>query len=108
MAPVVREFRSDDFETLWRLDQECFPPGVAYSRRELKAYIRSRGSFALVAIDGDDKEAKGFIVAHSGSAGHIVTIDVSAQARRAGVGTLLLRAAEDRLRASGARSVGLE
>ena len=40
--------------------------------------------------------------------GHIITIDVIATARRAGVGSLLLRAAEDRLRAARCRTVELE
>lgn len=108
MTLSVRDFRPDDFETLWRMDQECFAPGIAYSKQELKAYIRHHGSFTLVATDGDENMPKGFVVAHSGARGHIVTIDVSPKARRSGIGTLLLRTAEDRLRAGGARSVGLE
>ena len=52
----------------------------------------------------------GFIVAepeHHGS-GHVITIDVIATARRSGVGSLLLRSAEDRLRAAGSSSIELE
>src|SRR5581483_12527535 len=37
---VIREFETGDFEILWRMDQECFPPGIAYSKQELRAYIR--------------------------------------------------------------------
>ena len=92
---------------MWRLDQECFPPGISYSRMELKFYMRKRGSFTLVAADGDERIA-GFIVAHAGSTGHIVTIDVIATARRAGVGSQLLRTAEDRLRDAGSKGVTLE
>ena len=40
--------------------------------------------------------------------GHIITIDVIAPARRFGVGSLLLRAAEDRLHAADCRAVELE
>jgi len=40
--------------------------------------------------------------------GHIITIDVVAEARRAGVGSALLRAAEDQLLRSGVRTVALE
>jgi ribosomal protein S18 acetylase RimI-like enzyme len=40
--------------------------------------------------------------------GHIVTIDVVLSARREGVGTLLMKAAEDRLRCAGVRTMGLE
>ncbi len=47
-------------------------------------------------------------MAHRGTVGHIITIDVLAPARRAGVGSMLLQAAEDRLREQGSRAVGLE
>jgi [ribosomal protein S18]-alanine N-acetyltransferase len=105
---AIRDFRPDDFEALWRLDQECFPPGVSYSKQELKAYIRSRGTFTLVAVDPENNGTRGFIVAHAGSTGHIITIDVSPQSRRERVGSKLLAAAEDRLRTAGAQAVGLE
>ena len=45
----VREFRPSDFETLWRIDQGCFAPGISYSAQELRYYIRRRGAFTLVA-----------------------------------------------------------
>jgi ribosomal-protein-alanine N-acetyltransferase len=117
VAFVIRDFKTEDFETLWRMDQECFPPGIAYSKPELKAYLRHRGSFTLVAVDAtttkaaatkEDGKIAGFVVVHSGPTGHIITIDVIAGARRSGVGSLLLQAGEDRLRAAGSRAVGLE
>jgi len=128
---TIRDFQPADFDTLWRVDQECFPPGISYSRTELKVYIRRRSSFTLVAVstagdlaDPDLGDARkysppiasahvgvaGFIVAEADNrgSGHIITIDVIAAARRFGVGSLLLRAAEDRLRAARCRSVELE
>ena len=128
----IRDFRLDDFETLWRIDQECFSPGISYSRPELKFYIRRRGSFTLVAEKETEKEAEkpadkvaervpekaraapieekiaGFIVTQTGRTGHIITIDVIAAARRSGVGSRLLEAAEDRLRRAGSKAVSLE
>ena len=112
VAFVIRDFKTEDFETLWRMDQQCFPPGIAYSKQELKAYVRHRGSFTLVAADAattkEDGRIAGFIVVHGGPTGHIITIDVIAGVRRSGVGSLLLQAGEDRLRAAGSRVVGLE
>jgi ribosomal-protein-alanine N-acetyltransferase len=128
---TIRDFQPADFDTLWRIDQLCFPLGISYSRAELKLYIRRRGSFTLLAVDAaplttdvpdsgkgkktflsnplKDVAIAGFIVAEAGrNAGHIITIDVTAPARRAGVGSLLLRAAEDRLRAAHCRSVARE
>jgi [ribosomal protein S18]-alanine N-acetyltransferase len=107
VATVVRDYKSEDFESLWRMDQACFPPGISYSRRELRDFVRHRGSFTLVATN-EKAELQGFIVGHCGKTGHIVTIDVDPSARRSGVGSLLLRNAEDRIRASGCRAVGLE
>ncbi len=108
VAFVIRDFKSEDFEALWLMDQECFPPGIAYSKQELKSYIRHRGSFTLVADDSTAGKVAGFIVAHGGPTGHVITIDVISTARRAGVGSLLLQAAENRLRGAGSRAVGLE
>jgi ribosomal-protein-alanine N-acetyltransferase len=128
MTPVpfaIRDFEPADFDTLWRIDQDCFPPGISYSRAELKFYIRRPGSFTLLAVDtpqlatdsADKKKSSspvakavaGFIVAEAARGnGHIITIDVIVSARRSGVGSLLLRTAEDRLRATQCRSVELE
>jgi ribosomal-protein-alanine N-acetyltransferase len=104
---TIRDFQPADFEKLWRIDQDCFSPGISYSRAELKYYMRRRGSFTLVAADAES-EIAGFIVAHAGTRGHIITIDVIATARRSGVGSRLLHAAEQRLQAAGSPEVSLE
>jgi ribosomal-protein-alanine N-acetyltransferase len=128
---TIRDFQPADFDTLWRIDQDCFPPGISYSRTELKVYMHRRGSFTLIAVEApraasavpDSGQGKknslpvlppnapvaGFIVSEADHGrGHIITIDVIAAARRFGVGSLLLRAAEDRLRAAQCRAVELE
>ena len=134
MPFTIRDFQPSDFESLWRIDQQCFPAGISYSQAELKAYMRRRGSFTLLAV-GDkmmkpeqlplsekrnasailapaerDGSVAGFIVAEAGrdATGHVITIDVVSSVRRSGVGSLLLRAAERHLRASRCRSVQLE
>lgn len=104
----IRNFKPEDFEVLWHMDQECFPPGTAYSRRELSVYIWRRGAFTLIAADTASGSIAGFIVAYNGVSGHIITIDVATSARRHGVGSLLLRAVEARLFNAGTRTVGLE
>jgi hypothetical protein len=38
-AMRVREYHPADFESIWELDQACFPPGIAYSRSELRAFL---------------------------------------------------------------------
>lgn len=111
---TLRDLRGEDFDTLWKIDQECFPPGIAYSRLELKVYIRRRGACTVVA-EVEDRQAGtesilGFIVTETSRhrVGHIITIDVMPNARRFGVGSKLLQSAEARLAAAGCESVVLE
>lgn len=105
---TLRDYRDSDLEALWRLDQECFPPDLAYSRTELKGYIRRQSSVTLVAESAG--EVAGYVVAERGGrkVGHIITLDVSAAARRSGLGSKLMAAAEERLRAMGCSSILLE
>jgi len=103
----IREFEKADFDTLYRIDQACFDPQLAYSRPEMAFYMRRPGSFTLVA-EGEGR-ILGFIVAENRrNRGHIITIDVVADARRVGVGSALLSAAEERLLRAGTRAVALE
>ncbi len=108
----LRDARREDFETLWAIDQRCFPPGISYSRLELQAYMSRQRSFTLVAESpSPDKAATlGFIVAESNSrgVGHVITIDVLPQGRRSGIGSHLLTAAETRLRTDKCHAVMLE
>jgi ribosomal-protein-alanine N-acetyltransferase len=108
VAFTLRDAEADDLETLWRIDQKCFAEGIAYSKPELRFFMRRRGSFTLVGTDDGSREVAGFIVAQGGAVGHIITIDVTAAARRAGLGSQLLVAAEARLRLAGSRAVSLE
>jgi ribosomal protein S18 acetylase RimI-like enzyme len=106
---TVRDFQPTEFDTLWRIDRDCFPAGISYSRSELRFYMRRRGSFTLVAADEAKTAVAGFIVAEADrGSGHIITIDVIASARRSGVGSLLLSATEDRLSTAHCGSVELE
>jgi len=107
VAIDVRDYKPEDFESLWRMDQVCFPPGISYSKQELRAFMRHRGSFTLVATD-EKGTLQGFVVAHCGASGHIITIDVGPGVRRSGVGSVLLRKAEERMRTAGCPAVGLE
>lgn len=116
----IREFRQSDFHTLWEIDQKCFPRGVSYSQVELLSYIRHPKGFTLVAESTQRDDAgengasrsftAGFIVAAHGprEAGHIITIDVVAEARRSGLGSKLLSEAESRLKQEGCSWVYLE
>jgi ribosomal-protein-alanine N-acetyltransferase len=109
----IRQLEKDDFDTLWQIDQECFDPQLAYSRAEMAFYMSRPGAFTLVAEaeggKGQGFDILGFIVAESRrKTGHIITIDVVRKARRAGVGSALLEAAEQQLLRAGAVAVALE
>ncbi len=110
----IRDFRRADFGTLWQIDQSCFPPGIAYSKAELQAYVSAPRVFTLLAENAEANNLGnpilGFIVAHVSSTkgAHIITIDVVSAGRRFGVGSALLKAAEERLRSANCDRVRLE
>jgi ribosomal-protein-alanine N-acetyltransferase len=108
----IRAVEGSDLEALYRLDQQCFPQGIAYSRADLRGFLDQPRSFGLAAY-GPDSSLLGFIVAETarlrGSlTGHIITIDVAAQARRGGLGRTLMQQVEERMRLEGAGSIRLE
>ena len=102
-----RKYHSQDFEALYAIDQACYPPAIAYSRRELRNYLRFPGAACLV-VEADNQAAGFILTAHHGDSGYIVTIDVLEPYRRLGTGTMLLHEAERELAASGVRKVVLE
>lgn len=108
MPARIRESNSKDFKELWRIDQQCFAPGVSYSQRELAYYMAQCGAFTLVAEE--EGRIVGFVVGQRlpRGMGHVVTIDVIASARRSGVGNLLMNASEERLKIEGCNAIYLE
>lgn len=108
MPALIREYQPADFETLWQIDQACFARGISYARRELAFYIRRKRGFTLVAELGG--KIVGFVVVDHDShgQGHVITIDVLPEARRSGLGSRLMAAAEERLRALECSAVFLE
>ncbi|HKV05597.1 MAG TPA: N-acetyltransferase [Candidatus Acidoferrales bacterium] len=111
MSISLRNFAPADFETLYEIDQLCYDPAIAYSRRELRDCLRFPGADCLVAETQEQPLLKiaGFIVtARQKIWGHVVTIDVLEAYRRRGVASMMLAEAERRLFAAGVRKVALE
>lgn len=114
LAFTLRPYRESDFDRLWRIDQVCYEPAMAYSRLELGWYIHLERSFTLVAEasveSGKPAEILGFLVARQDGRGlgHVITIDVLPEARRAGLGSVLMQAAERCLCDAGCRRISLE
>jgi [ribosomal protein S18]-alanine N-acetyltransferase len=107
MKIALRQYAPEDFEALYAIDQACYRRAIAYSRRELRNYLRFPGADCIVAEAG--AQPGGFILtAHQDWWGYIVTIDVLKRYRRHGLGTLLLRESERKLAAGGVQEVSLE
>jgi ribosomal protein S18 acetylase RimI-like enzyme len=104
---TLREYKPGDFGTLYEIDQACYPADIAYSKRDLRAYLRFSGAECVVA-EASDALAGFCISANQNGRGYIVTIDVLEQFRRTGMGSALLREVERRLAANGVREVRLE
>lgn len=114
METRLRDATKEDFAELWRIDHECFQPGIAYSRRELQWYMNLRGAFTIVADGRETPRSRwqivGFVVGQQPrrGLGHIVTIDVLPEARRERLGTRLMTEVEERLKAHGCETIFLE
>jgi [ribosomal protein S18]-alanine N-acetyltransferase len=104
---LLRPFSRADFEILYEIDQKCYPPEMAYSRREFRWYMRLPGAETIVA-ESEGAVAGFILTACFERTGHIVTIDVLAEFRRARVGSALLDAAEKSLARRGATEIELE
>jgi ribosomal-protein-alanine N-acetyltransferase len=109
---TLREASGADYDGFYHLDQQCFPPGIAYSRADFRAFLSQPHSIALLA-EGASGALLGFILAGQRRRGelhygYVVTIDVAESARRQGVGRALLFAVEKHLREEGLASIRLE
>ncbi len=90
----------EDLDRFFALDQSCFPPGIAYTREELAAFLAHPSAFCVLLEGSGSKithtpELLGFAIARSLRSGgravlHIITIDVAPAARRRGMGTRLM------------------
>ncbi len=101
------------------LDQSCFPPSIAYTIAELSSFLHHPSAFTTVAcLDGG---VMGFAIVRPirrlprqpGMRSikpvlHLLTIDVATQARRQGVGALLMQWVFERAAKLGTVAVVLE
>jgi [ribosomal protein S18]-alanine N-acetyltransferase len=103
----LRSNTPEDFAKLYEIDQACYDEEVAYSERELQAYLNYPGADCVVAeVRG---EIAGFCIsAHQDDRGYIVTIDVLEKFRRDKVGTALIGEIEKRLIGFGVKLIALE
>jgi len=103
----LRAYLPADFDQLYEIDQICYEPEIAYSRRELRNYMRFPGATCTVAeIDG--KIAGFCLAAWQDEIGYIVTMDVLPNHRRIGMASALLRDVEQKFLIAGVQAIWLE
>jgi ribosomal-protein-alanine N-acetyltransferase len=107
MPPVLRPYDPRDFSAFFRLDQSCFPAGIAYSKATLRYFLSLRSADCLVAME--DTHIAGFILTEENPPlAHVITLDVAEKFRRHGIGSSLLAESESNLALRGVRHVLLE
>jgi len=107
VSTPIRQYEPHDFAVLYKLDQACFPPGIAYSKTMLRYFLAQPRAECLVALDGG--KIVGFILSEENPPlAHIITLDVAESHRRHGVGTALVGESEANLRFRAVRTVLLE
>ena len=103
----LRNYRGLDIEAMFRLDVACFAPEFRFDRESMRVFAEERDAIALVA-EKMDGELAGFVIVHvervaAGRRGYVVTLDVAETWRRRGLARMLMREAEKRAVAAGAR-----
>ena len=107
MPVTLRAHEPRDFTALLRLDEGCFPPGIAYSKTMLRYFLKLPSADGTVAEDGG--RIVGFILTEENPPlAHVITLDVAESHRRQGVGTALLGESERNLALRGVRTILLE
>ncbi len=107
MALMLRSYDPRDFATLHRLDQACFPAGIAYSKTMLRYFLKLPSADGIVAEEAG--QIVGFILTEENPPlAHIITLDVAETHRRRGAGSTLLAESERNLALRGVRTILLE
>lgn len=110
---LIRDYRAADFDVLWKIDQDCFQPGIAYTQMDLTGFVSRRKAITRVAefapVSDFARGIAGFAIAQPiRNIGRILTLDILPEARRSGLGSRLMQDCEARLRAAGCQQVFLE
>src|SRR3989475_13260634 len=107
MPVTLRAHEPRDFTALLRLDQGCFPPGIAYSKTMLRYFLKLPSADGMVAEDAG--KIVGFILMEENPPlAHVITLDVAESHRRQGAGSALLAESERNLALRGVRTILLE
>jgi ribosomal-protein-alanine N-acetyltransferase len=102
----IRRAEPKDLPFIVEIEGLCFPEETAFPAGMFAYLIKY--SVSLVACDPEDRVV-GFIIGYtSGRGGAVYTLDVHPAYRKKGIGSKLVLALEEELRAQGARAIRLE
>jgi ribosomal-protein-alanine N-acetyltransferase len=104
-----RGYRPDDFEAMFRLDEDCFAPEFRFSRAMMQRFAEAKKARVVIA---EENGLAGFCIVHverveGGRVGYLVTLDVAASWRRKGLAAELMRRVEAEERAAGCGAMAL-
>jgi len=104
----LRPYSDGDLRQLLEVEEESFPAGQRYSAETFRYLMSLRGSFTVVAEEGDI--IVGYVIGYmeGRGVGHVASLAVRKAYRRRGVGTALMLEAERLLREEGAVVIRLE
>jgi ribosomal-protein-alanine N-acetyltransferase len=102
---LYRLYRPGDFPQLYSIEETCFQPPLRFSRRYMRQIISGKDSATWIAEE--DARLAGFAVIDwaeesEGTIAYIQTIEVADGHRKKGIGSELLRRAEDSARTASA------
>lgn len=105
----IRRYRTSDFAGVGSLWEEAFPNDPPWNRAEtaIPGKLAFQPDLLFVAVDGED--VIGSIMAgYDGHRGWLYSVAVRRACKRGGVGTALVRRAEQALQALGCEKVNLQ
>jgi [ribosomal protein S18]-alanine N-acetyltransferase len=104
---ALRDYRPTYLDSMYRLDQSCFSLEFRFDRESMRTFAEEPDAIVRIALTTDD-EIVGFVIVHmqpieTERRAYVVTLDVAEWYRRRGLAGRLLRDAEKRATATGAR-----
>jgi [ribosomal protein S18]-alanine N-acetyltransferase len=103
----LRDYRANDFEAMFRLDEDCFTEEFRFDRGSMREFAEERNAIVRVA-EKPGGEIAGFVIVHLERVGsewraYVVTLDVALEHRRNGLARRLMTEVETCAFAGGVR-----
>jgi [ribosomal protein S18]-alanine N-acetyltransferase len=97
---------------MYRLDVICFTAPFQFDRETMREAAEAPAAIVVIVDGKFADEMAGFVIVHLQGAGagkyaYVITIDVAPDSRRGGIGSKVLKHAENEARAAGAMRIGL-